>query len=54
MVIYGTVFEVISGYAPQIGCTQEKDSFIEDPEAMVRSVPQAVKVVIGADVNGHV
>lgn len=55
VVIHGVVFNIVSAYAPQTGCTQEeKDNFTEDFEALIRSMPAAEKVVVGADMNGHV
>lgn len=55
VIVHGTVLNVVSGYAPQTGCTQqEKDTFIEDVEALVRGIPANEKVIIGADMNGHV
>jgi len=55
VIVHGTVLNVVSGYAPQTGCTQqEKDSFIEEVEALVRGIPADEKVIIGADMNGHV
>jgi len=49
------VVNVICGYAPQTGCTQEeKEAFIMDLEAFVRAVPINERVVIGADMNGHI
>jgi hypothetical protein len=37
-VIQEKLFIVISGYAPQTDCTQEKDLFIADVEALTRTV----------------
>ena len=49
------MISVISAYAPQSGCTQdEKDTFVEDMEALIRSIPDTERVVIGADMNSHV
>jgi hypothetical protein len=53
--VHSEVVNVITGYAPQTGCTQEeKDAFIVDMEALVRALPITERIVIGADMNGHV
>ena len=50
----GCVWNIISAYAPQAGCTTaEKGEFYESLEQMVTSVPDK-EIVIGADLNGHV
>jgi hypothetical protein len=55
LVIQGQVYNIVSGYAPQTGCTQEeKDSFHEDLEAVIRNIPATEHLVMGADMNGHV
>ena len=46
---------VVTAYAPQVGCSdEEKESFWEDLDNYVSSLPQDEIVVIGADLNGHV
>jgi len=55
LVIQGQVYNIVSGYAPQTGCTQEeKDLFHEDLEAVIRNISAAEHLVMGADMNGHV
>ena len=55
LVLQRELFNVISEYAPQTGCTQEeKDSFIVDVEALSRTVKVDEHIVIGADMNGQV
>ena len=52
----GCVWNIISAYAPQAGCTTaEKEEFYKSlvVEQMVTSVPNK-EIVIGADLNGHV
>ena len=46
----GCVWNIISAYAPQAGCTTaEKEEFYESLEQMVTSVPDKEEIVIGAD-----
>ena len=53
--IEGVMMTVISAYAPQVGClTEEKDKFWTDLDEVVESIPKEERVVIGADLNGHV
>ena len=54
-VVHKEVINIISAYAPQSDYTQEeKDLFIEELETLARSVPPTERLVIGADMNGHV
>uniref|UniRef100_A0A673K0B0 Craniofacial development protein 2-like n=1 Tax=Sinocyclocheilus rhinocerous TaxID=307959 RepID=A0A673K0B0_9TELE len=53
--IEGVMLNVVSAYAPQVGCEQEeKDRFWSELEEVMQSVPRGERVVIGADFNGHV
>jgi hypothetical protein len=55
LVLHVVVVNIISGYAPQTGCTRdEKDSLIEDMETVVRVLLPTEKIIIGADLNEHV
>ena len=50
-----TLLNVVSAYAPQVGCgKEEKDGFWSQTEEVVESIPREERVVIGADFNGHV
>ncbi|XP_051809100.1 craniofacial development protein 2-like isoform X4 [Acanthochromis polyacanthus] len=52
--IEGVMFNVVSGYAPQVGCElEEKEKFWLDLDEVMQSIPRSERVVIGAD-NGHV
>ncbi|KAK3574492.1 hypothetical protein QTP86_008384 [Hemibagrus guttatus] len=52
--IEGVMLNVVSGYAPQVGCElEEKERFWSESEVM-ESIPMGERVVIGADFNGHV
>ena len=51
----GTMLNIISAYAPQVGCTrEEKEAFWQELEETMEKVPREERVVIGADLNGHV
>ena len=50
-----TMLNIISGYAPQVGCSQqEKDQFYENLESEMRRIPLHEELIIGGDLNGHV
>ncbi|KAF7687614.1 hypothetical protein HF521_014842 [Silurus meridionalis] len=47
--------EVISAYAPQVGCEmEEKEKFWSELDEVVEGVPRNERLVIGADFNWHV
>ena len=53
--IEGVMVNVVSGYAPQVGCElEEKERFWRELDEVVESIPREERVVIGADFNGHV
>ncbi len=53
--IEGVMINVISAYAPQVGCEmEEKEDFWSKLDEVVLRVPKEERVVIGADFNGHV
>ncbi|XP_051780692.1 uncharacterized protein LOC127527100 [Erpetoichthys calabaricus] len=53
--IGGVMMNVVSTYAPQVGCAMgEKEDFWSELDEVMNSVPKGWKVVIGADFNGHV
>ena len=53
--IEGVMMTVISAYASQVGCMRkEKDKFWTDLDEVVESIPKEERLVIGADLNGHV
>ncbi|KAK3538187.1 hypothetical protein QTP70_032945 [Hemibagrus guttatus] len=53
--IEGVMLNVVSGYAPQVGCElEEKERFWSELDEMMESIPTGERVVIGADFNGHV
>ncbi|KAK3507778.1 hypothetical protein QTP70_000334 [Hemibagrus guttatus] len=53
--IDGVMLNVVSGYAPQVGCElEEKERFWSELDEVMESIPTGERVVIGADFNGHV
>ncbi|KAK3552669.1 hypothetical protein QTP86_019443, partial [Hemibagrus guttatus] len=53
--IEGVMLNVVSGYAPQVGCELGgKERFWSELDEVMESIPTGERVVIGADFNGHV
>ncbi|KAI5614476.1 hypothetical protein C0J50_9063 [Silurus asotus] len=53
--VEGKMINVISAYAPQVGCEMvEKERFWSELDEVVDGVPRNEQLVIGADLNGHV
>ncbi|KAI5104291.1 hypothetical protein C0J45_5917 [Silurus meridionalis] len=53
--VEGVMINVISAYAPQVGCEmKEKEKFRSELDEVVEGVPSNERLVIGADFNGHV
>ncbi|KAK3540824.1 hypothetical protein QTP86_002367 [Hemibagrus guttatus] len=53
--IEGVMLNVVSGYAPQVGCElEEKERFWSELDEVMESIPTGDRVVIGADFNEHV
>ncbi|KAK3522313.1 hypothetical protein QTP86_002955 [Hemibagrus guttatus] len=53
--IEGVMLNVVSGYAPQVGCElEEKERFWSELDEAMERIPTGERVVIGADFNGHV
>ncbi|KAK3548874.1 hypothetical protein QTP70_021261 [Hemibagrus guttatus] len=51
----GVMLNVVSGYAPQVGCElEEKERFWSELDEVMESIPTGERVVIGVDFNGHV
>ena len=46
---------VVSVYAPQVNNSmEEKNDFWEDLDGLIESVSKEERIVLGADLNGHV
>ena len=55
MELDGVMLNVISAYAPQVGCIrEEKETFWLDLDETVEKIPRNERIVLGADLNGHV
>ena len=55
MEVDGATLNVISVYAPQVGCIrEEKKAFSLDLDETVEKIPKNERIVVGADLNGHV
>ncbi|KAK3549277.1 hypothetical protein QTP70_034483 [Hemibagrus guttatus] len=53
--IEGVMLNVVSAYAPQVGCElEEKERFWSELDEVMESIPTGERMVIGADFNGHV
>ncbi|MCJ8736362.1 hypothetical protein PDJAM_G00257420 [Pangasius djambal] len=53
--IEGMMLNVVSGYAPQVGCElEEQERFWSELDEVIESILMGERVVIGADFNGHV
>ena len=49
------IFNIVSAYAPQSGETEKKkEEVLKDWEDLMTRVPRTEKIVVGADLNGHV
>ena len=55
MELDGVMLNVINAYAPQVRCTrEEKETFWLDLDETVEKIPRKERIVVGADLNGHV
>ena len=55
MELGSVMLNVISGYAPQVGCIcKEKEAFLLDLDEKVETIPQNERIVAGADMNSRV
>ena len=53
--IEGEVWNIVSCYAPQTGCTEyEKDQFWETIDSEMQAVKISERLVVAGDLNGHV
>ena len=54
MELGGVMLNVISAYAPQVGCIhEEKEAFCLDLDETVEKTPKNKRIAVGADLNGH-
>ena len=55
MELDGVMLNVISAYAPQVGCIcEEKKAFWLNLDQTMEKIPKNERIVVGADLNGHV
>ena len=53
--VNGSILNIVSAYAPQVNNSmEEKNDFWEDLDGLIESVSKAERIVLGADLNGHV
>ena len=49
------MLNVIGAYAPQVGCIrEEKEGFWLNLDETVEKIPTNERILVGADLNGHV
>ena len=54
LVLGSKVLNVVSAYAPQIGCEESlKEEFWREMDEIVQGIPGREDIVIGGDMNGH-
>ena len=53
--VKGSILNTVSAYAPQVNNSMEKkNDFWEDLDGLIESVSKEKRIVLGADLNGHV
>ena len=53
--VNGSILNIISAYAPQVNNSmEEKNVFWEDLDGLIESISKEERIVLGADLNGHV
>ena len=53
--VNGSFLNIISAYAPQVNNSmEEKNDFWEDMDGLIESISKEERIVLGADLNGHV
>ena len=53
--VKGSILNIVSTYAPQVNNSmEEKNDFWEDVDGLIESVSKQERIVLGADLNGHV
>ena len=53
--VKGSILNIVSAYAPQINNSmREKNDFWEDLDGLIESISKGERIVLGADLNGHV
>ena len=53
--IKGSILNIVSAYAPQVNNSmEEKNDFWEDLDGLIQSISKEERIVLDADLNGHV
>ena len=53
--VNGSILNIVSAYAPQIyNSMEEKNGIWEDLDGLIESILTEERIVLGADLNGHV
>ena len=53
--VNGSILNIVSAYAPQVNNSmEEKNDFLEDLDGLIKSISKEEKIVLDADLNGHV
>ena len=53
--VKGLMLNIVSAYAPQVNNSmEEKNDFWQDLDGLIESVSKQERIVLGADLNGHV
>ena len=53
--VKGSILNIVSAYAPQVNNSmEEKNDFWEDLNGLIESISKEERIVLGADLNGHV
>ena len=53
--VKGSILHIVSTYAPQVNNSmEEKNDFWQDLDGLIESVSKQERIVLGADLNGHV
>ena len=52
--VNGSILNIVSAYAPQVNYNMEqKNDFWEDLDGLIESISKEERIVLGADLNGH-
>ena len=53
--VKGSILNTVSAYVPQVNNSmEEKNDFWEDLDELIESISTEERIVLGADLNGHV
>ena len=53
--VNGSILNIVSAYAPQVNNSmEEKNDFWEDLDGLIESISKEERIVLDADLNGHV